>query len=96
MLFLYFRTVTTKYSSLFHCLPDLFLPYISFINRRKMVRHIDLLEYYDSIFQNSPYSCSEKLHLQSYLEMIWSKTGYFGLLGNNIKLVIILLDLIKR
>ena len=23
--------------------------------------------------------CSEKLHLQSYLEMLWSKTGYFGL-----------------
>ena len=41
-------------------------------------------------------SCSEKLHLQSYLEMIWSKTGYFGLLGNNIILFIILLDLIER
>ena len=39
--------------------------------------------------------CSDKLHLQSYLEMIWSKTGYFGLLGNNIILVIILLDIIK-
>ena len=40
--------------------------------------------------------CSEKLHLQSYLEILESKTGYFGLLGNNIILVIILLDLIKR
>ena len=42
------------------------------------------------------YHCSKKLHLQSYLEMIWSKTGCFGLLGNNIILVIILLDLIER
>ena len=40
--------------------------------------------------------CSKKLHLQSYLEMIWFETGYFGLLGNNIILVIILLDLIER
>ena len=40
--------------------------------------------------------CSKKLHLQSYLEMLWSKTGYFGLLGNNIIFVIILLDLIER
>ena len=31
--------------------------------------------------------CSEKLHLQSYLEMLWSKTGYFGLLGNKHKFV---------
>ena len=28
-------------------------------------------------------SCSKKLHIQSYLEMLWSKTEYFGLLGNN-------------
>ena len=41
-------------------------------------------------------SCSEKLHLQSYLEMLWSEKGYFGLLGNNIILVIILLDIIER
>ena len=27
--------------------------------------------------------CSDKLHLQSYLEILWSKTGYFGLLGKN-------------
>ena len=27
--------------------------------------------------------CSEKLHLRFYLEMLWSKTGYFGLLGNS-------------
>ena len=40
--------------------------------------------------------CSEKLHLQSYLEMIWSKTGYFGLLGNNYILLIILLYIIER
>ena len=39
---------------------------------------------------------SEKLHLQSYLEMLWSETGCFRLLGNNIILVIILLDLIER
>ena len=41
-------------------------------------------------------SCSEKLHLQYYLEMIWSETRCFGLLGNDIILVIILLDLIER
>ena len=29
------------------------------------------------------YTCSNKLHLWYYLEMLWSKTGYFGLLGNN-------------
>ena len=28
--------------------------------------------------------CSKKLHLQSYLDMLWSETGYFGLLGNNL------------
>ena len=39
--------------------------------------------------------CSKKLHIQSYLEMLWSETGYFGLLGNNIILFIILLYLIK-
>ena len=39
---------------------------------------------------------SEKLHHQSYLDMLGSKTGCFGLLGNNIILVIILLDLIER
>ena len=27
--------------------------------------------------------CSEKLHLRSYLETLWSETRYFGLLGNN-------------
>ena len=41
-------------------------------------------------------TCSEKLHLQSYLEMLWSETGYFGLLGNNLILFIILLYLIER
>ena len=46
--------------------------------------------------QNSNHQCSEKLHLQSYLEMLGSKTGCFGILGNNIILVIILLDLIER
>ena len=25
--------------------------------------------------------CSEKLNLRYYLEMLWSETGYFGLLG---------------
>ena len=40
--------------------------------------------------------CSEKLHLQSYLEMLWSETGYFGLLGNNIIFFIILLYIIER
>ena len=25
--------------------------------------------------------CSKKLNLRSYLEMLWSETGYFGLLG---------------
>ena len=34
---------------------------------------------------------SEKLHLRSYLEKVWSKTGYFELLGNNHILFIILL-----
>ena len=41
-------------------------------------------------------SCSEKLHLQSYLKMIWSKTGYFGPLGNNLILFIIQIYLIVR
>ena len=27
--------------------------------------------------------CSDKLHPQSYSDMLWSKTGYLGLLGNN-------------
>ena len=27
--------------------------------------------------------CNKKLHLKSYLEMLWSKTGYCGLYGNN-------------
>ena len=40
--------------------------------------------------------CSERLHLQSYLEMLWSKTGYFGLLGNTHILYIILLYPIER
>ena len=40
--------------------------------------------------------CSEKLHLQSYLDMLWSKTVYFGLLGNNLIMFIILLYLIER
>ena len=39
--------------------------------------------------------CSKKLHLQSYVEMLCSKTGYFGLLGNNHILFIILLYIIK-
>ena len=42
------------------------------------------------------HQCSEKLHLQSYLEMLGSETGCFGLLGNNNIFVIILLDLIER
>ena len=40
--------------------------------------------------------CSDKLHPQSYLEMLWSKTGYFGFLGNKHILYIILLYLIER
>ena len=47
-------------------------------------------------FYNINNICSEKLPLQSYLEMLGSKTECFGLLGNNIILVIILLDLIER
>ena len=39
-------------------------------------------------------NCSVKLHLQSYLEMLWSETGYFGPLRNNLILFIILLYLI--
>ena len=34
--------------------------------------------------------CSNKIHLWSYLETLWSETGYFGLLGNNHILFIIL------
>ena len=45
---------------------------------------------------SEPDLCSEKLHLQSYLEMLWSERGYFGLLLNNIILFIILLYLIER
>ena len=41
-------------------------------------------------------TCSEKLHPQYYLEMLWSKMGYFGLLGNKHILFIILLYLIER
>ena len=40
--------------------------------------------------------CSKKLHLQYYLEMLWSETGYFGLLGKNLILFIILLYIIER
>ena len=39
--------------------------------------------------------CSDKLHLWSYLDTVWLKTGYFGLLGNNHILFIILLHLTK-
>ena len=39
--------------------------------------------------------CSEKLHLQSYLENVWSATGYFGLLRNNHIFFIILLYIIE-
>ena len=39
--------------------------------------------------------CREKLHLQSYFEILWSEMGHFGLLGNNHILFIILLYLIK-
>ena len=40
--------------------------------------------------------CSKKLHIQSYLEMLCSETGYFGLLGNKHILFNILLYLIER
>ena len=40
--------------------------------------------------------CGEKLHLQSYLEMLWSETGYFGLSGNNLILFNILLYFIEN
>ena len=60
-----------------------------------LARWEDLMDSaYEVAFLASP--CSEKLHLQSYLEMLWSETGCFGLLGNNIILVIILLDIIER
>ena len=39
--------------------------------------------------------CSKKIHLWSYLETLWSKTGYFGLLGNNNILLIVLLYIIE-
>ena len=39
--------------------------------------------------------CNKKIHLQSYLETLWSETGYFGVLGNNHILLIILLYIIK-
>ena len=38
---------------------------------------------------------SDKLHLQYYLEMLLSEMGYFGLLGNNFILFIILLYIIE-
>ena len=44
---------------------------------------------------NASCFCSDKLHLQYYLEMLWSEMGYFGLLGNTIILFIILLYLIE-
>ena len=40
--------------------------------------------------------CSKKLNLRSYLEAVWSKTGYFGLLGENNILFVILLYLTER
>ena len=45
---------------------------------------------------SSVQECSEKLHLQSYLEMLWSETVYIGLLGIIYILFIILLYLIER
>ena len=39
--------------------------------------------------------CRKKLHLRSYLETVWSETGYFGLLGNNCILFIVLLYIIE-
>ena len=69
---------------------------------QKMISSVSLLqdnssEVVESNMQPSSRGmCSNKLHLQSYLEMIWSETGCFGLLGNNIILVIILLDIIER
>ena len=47
--------------------------------------------------RKTPHSawCSKKIHLRSYLETLWPKTGYFGLLGNNHILFIILLYLIE-
>ena len=44
--------------------------------------------------ETTPTLCIKKLHLWSYLETLWSETGYFGLLGYNHILFIILLYLI--
>ena len=60
---------------------------------------IGLLEFDLNLFdkdEEGESRCSEKLHLWSYLETVWFKTGYFGLLGNNHILFIILLYLIER
>ena len=45
--------------------------------------------------KNMTMGCSENLHLWYYLDTVWSETGYFGLLGNNHILFIILLYIIK-
>ena len=79
--------------------------YLSSWKFKKSYRIITLGE--DIVFGGSPESwhifyveltsiCSVKLHLQSYLEMLWSETGYFGLLGNKHILYIILLYPIER
>ena len=78
---------------------DVFLSYLNFIE--ECIIHIDASKKQlgGVIVQNwkpiAFYSCSKKLHLQSYLEMLWSETVYFGLLGNNLILFIILLYLIE-
>ena len=59
---------------------------------------IGLLEFDLNLFdkdEEGESRCSEKLHLWSYLETVWFKTRYFGLLGNNHILFIILLYFIE-
>ena len=46
--------------------------------------------------ENTDTSWSKKLHVESYLDMLWSKIGYFGLLEDTYNLFNILLYLIER
>ena len=71
----------TKVRSDGHLASELFI----YVDDSRIIAHSELVCW-----------CSEKLHLQSYLEILWSETGYFGLLGNKHSLYIILSYLIDR
>ena len=51
----------------------------------------DIYQFNEKSLEGLCWVFSEKLHIQSYLESLWSEMRYFGLLGNNHILFIILL-----